>query len=64
MRLPDGPAGKEPRLSTRLADDRWVFLWDERLRAGYLLVLPRSGDRRVRFQIEWREPDRTKRDVR
>ena len=56
VRLPGGPEGKEPRLSTRLPDDRWVFLWDGRLGVGYLLVMPRGAERRVRFQVEWQDP--------
>lgn len=52
--LPKAPAGKAPRLSTRLADDRWVFCWDARRRVGYLLAMPRSGkSAELRFHIDW-----------
>jgi hypothetical protein len=54
VRLPEAPAGKAPRLSSRVPADRWVFLWDGRLRTGYLLVQPRvrDGDD-IRFSVVW-----------
>jgi hypothetical protein len=52
--LPLGPTGKVPRLRTRLADNRWVFCWDDRRRVGYLLAMPRSGKTaELTFQIDW-----------
>jgi hypothetical protein len=56
VHLSDGPAGKVPRLRSRVAADHWVFLWDARLRTGYLLVQPRvrDGDE-IRFVVDWEE---------
>jgi len=55
VHLPKVPAGKTPRLQSRVPADRWVFTWDGRRQAGYLLVLPRTKDRgEMRFQVEWR----------
>jgi hypothetical protein len=52
--LTQAPEGKTPRLHSRVPADRWVFTWDARRRAGYLLVLPRSKDQgELRFQVEW-----------
>jgi hypothetical protein len=51
--LPKAPPGKTPRLQSRVSEDRYVFTWDARRRAGYLLVLPRKNDRTLRFQVEW-----------
>ena len=52
--LPKAPAGKTPRLSSRLPEDNWVFAWDARRQTGYLLALPRARDReQIRFQIHW-----------
>ncbi len=56
VRLPDAPAGKEPRLTSRLPSGRWVFLWDGRRRTGYLLTMPRADDRELRFRVSWRTP--------
>ena len=54
VNLPKAPAGKTPRLSSRLPDDNWVFAWDARRQTGYLLALPRARDReQIRFQIHW-----------
>jgi hypothetical protein len=55
--LPKAPAGKFPKLSSKLPDKNWVFAWDARRRTGYLLALPRPHDRQyIRFQIEWEAP--------
>jgi hypothetical protein len=52
--MPNGPGGKQPRLSTRLADNRWVFCWDARRLVGYVLAMPRTGkDAELRFHIDW-----------
>lgn len=52
--LPQAAAGKKPRLQGKVPDDRWTFRWDERRQTGYLLVLPRSQDRKkVEFQLAW-----------
>jgi len=54
VQLPKVPTGKTPRLQSRVPADRWVFTWDARRQAGYLLVLPRAKDRSaLRFQVEW-----------
>ena len=52
--LPRIPAGKVPRLSSRLPERNWVFNWDARRRSGYLLVaLPSRGGRKLRFEVDW-----------
>jgi hypothetical protein len=52
--LPDGPPNAVPRLRTKLADSNWVFIWDPRRRAGWLLVaLPATAEREIRFHIDW-----------
>jgi hypothetical protein len=52
VRLPR--AGQAPRLRTRLPASRWVFVWDQRRRTGYLLAAPRPQDRgELRFHVEW-----------
>jgi hypothetical protein len=54
--LPKGPAGRVPRLHSRIPSSRWVFTWDSRRRCGYLLVEPRERDRaELHFHIEWVE---------
>jgi hypothetical protein len=54
VQLPKAPPGKSPRLKSRIPSDRYVFTWDARRQAGYLLVLPRTKDRgELRFQVEW-----------
>jgi hypothetical protein len=52
--LPDAPAGKTPRLHSRIPADHWVFNWDARRKHGYLLLTPRAKDvGELRFQIHW-----------
>ena len=54
VKLPNGRAGRTPRLSSRLPSNRWVFVWDERRRIGYLLAMPRPQDtEELRFQVRW-----------
>jgi hypothetical protein len=54
VHLPNAPPGKTPRLHSRLPGKRWVFCWDARRRAGYLLVVPRDKDHGdLRFHIDW-----------
>ncbi len=54
VKLPKGRAGQTPRLSSRLPSSRWVFVWDERRRIGYLLAMPRPQDtEELRFQVRW-----------
>jgi hypothetical protein len=52
--LPKAPAGRTPRLQSRIPSDRYVFTWDERRKTGYLLVLPRPSDKDdLRFNVHW-----------
>jgi hypothetical protein len=54
VHLPKAPAGKVPRLSSRVPSRHWVFNWDGRRRCGYLLVAPRQkDDKEVRFHVSW-----------
>jgi hypothetical protein len=54
VQLPKAPEGQTPRLQSRLPADRWVFNYDPRRRAGYLLVLPRAKDGgELRFNVDW-----------
>ncbi len=54
INLPQGRTGKVPTLRSRLPSSRWVFLWDERRRTGYLLASPRNLDgRQLRFHVNW-----------
>ncbi len=54
VHLPKAPAGRTPRLQSRLPDDHWVFCWDQRRQVGYLLMTPRPRDQReIRFHIDW-----------
>ncbi len=56
VRLPNAPEGKTPHLHGRLPERNWVFLWDARRKAGYLLVTPRGRDtEEVRFRVEWED---------
>ena len=55
--LPRAPAGREPRLHSRLPASHWVFCWDGRRRCGYLLATPRAKDGdELRFHVEWVPP--------
>lgn len=64
VRLPRGPAGQQPRLSSRLPSSRWVFCWDARRGSGYLLALPRSTDREeLRFTVHWQPAEAGERKV-
>ena len=56
VQLPKAPAGKTPRLKSRIPSDRYVFTWDARRRAGYVLALPRDGAHEVRFRVTWEYP--------
>jgi hypothetical protein len=53
VELPQVPPDRQPRLRSRVADNRWVFNWDARRRCGYLLIIPRADHRELRFQVEW-----------
>ena len=41
--LPKAPAGHVPELHSKLPSSHYVFCWDERRRAGYLLMTPRRA---------------------
>jgi hypothetical protein len=50
--LPNVSGNKVPKLTTKLPTRRWVFVWDARRRAGYLLAAPRSTDEgEIRFHV-------------
>ena len=50
--LPNVVGNKVPKLTTKLPSNRWVFVWDARRRAGYLLAAPRPTDRdEIRFHV-------------
>jgi hypothetical protein len=54
--LPNAPAGKTPRLTSKVPSSRWIFSWDSQRRCGYLLLIPRARDRdEVRFSVHWEE---------
>ncbi len=56
VKLPKAPEGRAPRLVSRVPENNWVFCWDGRRRAGYLLVTPRPRDQReLRFHVHWQE---------
>lgn len=51
------PAGKIPRLSTKLPAKNWLFKWDARRKVGHLLVLPREKDgNSILFRVHWEVP--------
>jgi hypothetical protein len=53
-KIPGVPPGVTPRLDSRLKENAWVFLWDQRRGCGYLLVRPRKGDHgEIRFHVSW-----------
>ena len=54
IHFPKAPAGKIPSLHGRLPDANWVFTYDARRAAGYLLIRPRAKDtEEIRFTVEW-----------
>jgi hypothetical protein len=56
VHLSQAPAGKVPRLTSRLPEKNWVFTWDARRQCGYLVLIPRARDgKNIRFQVEWQE---------
>ena len=55
--LPDAPANKVPRLTTKMPAKNWVFRWDARRKVGFLLVLPREKDGTgMEFRVRWDAP--------
>lgn len=64
VELPSAPAGKTPRLHSRLPASNWVFCWDGRRRTGFLLVKPRAKDSgALRFHIDWESPETAQRGL-
>ena len=55
--LPDAQAGKEPVLTTKLADGSWAFVWDGRRKVGYLIAAPKDGAHELKFTVEWQACD-------
>jgi hypothetical protein len=57
VHLPRAPAGKTPRLSSKLSSKNYAFNWDERLRRGYLIAMPRAKDtEQLVFKVHWDTP--------
>jgi hypothetical protein len=54
VHLPKAPPGQTPRIRSRLPSKQWVFTYDRRRQAGYLLVTPRPRDQHeLRFHLDW-----------
>lgn len=54
VKLPRAPAGQTPKLRSRVPASQWAFVWDERRKTGYLLVMaPRAEGGELRFRAEW-----------
>jgi hypothetical protein len=53
VRLPKAPPGKKPRLTSRVSDKQWVFVWDGRRKTGYLIITPRKESQELRFKVDW-----------
>ncbi|MGL4555034.1 MAG: C25 family cysteine peptidase, partial [Gemmataceae bacterium] len=54
--FPKAPADATPVLRGRLPSNNWAFRYDGRRKVGYLLALPRAGDRdELRFRVEWQD---------
>jgi Peptidase family C25 len=53
VRLPDAPPGKKPLLTCPLSQKQWVFVWDARRKAGYLIITPRKERQELHFKIGW-----------
>lgn len=52
--FPDAGDERRPFLKSRVPQQNWVFLYDQRRRVGYLLVRPRPSDTsEIRFTVEW-----------
>jgi hypothetical protein len=58
VQLPRARPGCEPRLHSKVASSRWVFVHDARRNVGYILVTSRTDDEReMRFHVEWQPTD-------
>jgi hypothetical protein len=56
--LPKAPAGCVPELHAKLSASHYVFCWDARRRAGYLLVAPHTtAEQELCFHVSWKKPD-------
>jgi hypothetical protein len=56
IRLTPPAAGRVPRLVGRVATNNYVFVWDARREAGYLLVVPPARERGdLKFEVRWGE---------
>jgi hypothetical protein len=61
VQLPKPRAGCAPKLSSKVASSRWVFVYDERRNVGYLLVTSLPTDaKEMRFHVEWRPVESAK----
>ena len=57
VHLPKVPDGVKPRLKGRLPESAWVFNWDARRKVGYLLALPKAGEKgELRWRVEYDAP--------
>jgi hypothetical protein len=57
VHLPKAPSGKTPRLSSKLPSKSYAFNWDERLKRGYLIAVPRAKDTdELVFKVHWDAP--------
>jgi hypothetical protein len=55
--IPKAPPGKTPHVTSKLSEKQWVFVWDERRKAGYVIVTPRKDKSEMHFKIDWKSPD-------
>ncbi|MFO0845785.1 MAG: C25 family cysteine peptidase [Gemmataceae bacterium] len=54
VRLPAARPDRAPRLKSRLPGRSFVFRWDGRRKAGWLLATPRPDDQgEMRFRVDW-----------
>ena len=61
VQLPKPRAGCAPKLSSKVASSRWVFVYDERRNVGYLLVTSQPTDaKEMRFHVEWQPVESAK----
>jgi hypothetical protein len=52
--LPMAPPGRSPRLTSRLPERNYVWVWDARRRCLYVLAMPRARDTEtIRFRLDW-----------
>ena len=66
VQLPKKRPGCEPKLHSKIASNRWVFVYDERRNSGYLLVTsgPKGDEkRRCTFHVEWQPKSAVRRSL-